>query len=349
MTNSYLLFGGSSAERLVSVASAQNIISHKDFAKILFLDKAGAVFEISKGQLLAHPNPFTEEFNVVATAPLAASLSAYLQGSPHAAYFLALHGTEGEDGTIQALLERNGCAFTGSDAAGSKQSFEKDLAKSIAQTAHLRTAPGMVFRPDSSESKKRVFEFLHRHGKIVLKPLANGSSVGLHIVANEAELERACTKIFSSSSPAFSGASNDDYLAEAFLQGRELTVGVIDDGTTLRALPPSEVIMISGRNFDYEGKYLGVGSTEITPADLTVAQTKAAQTLALAAHRVLGCYGYSRTDMMLDQDEVTFIETNTLPGLSKASFIPQQLKCAGISFASFIEQQLELARRRAKA
>lgn len=349
MTNSYLLFGGSSAERLVSVASAQNIVSHKDFAKILFLDKAGAVFEVSKGQLLAHQNPFTEEFNVAATAPLATSLATYLQGTPPAAYFLALHGTEGEDGTIQALLERNHCAFTGSDAVGSKQSFEKDLAKKIAQAAHLRTAPGMVLRPDSSESKKRVFEFFRQHGKIVLKPLANGSSVGLHIVANEAELERACTKIFSSSASTLGGATTDDYLAEAFLQGRELTVGVIDDGTTLRALPPSEVIMISGRNFDYEGKYLGVGSTEITPADLTAAQTKAAQTLALAAHRALGCYGYSRTDMMLDQDEVTFIETNTLPGLSKASFIPQQLKCAGISFASFIEQQLELARRRAKA
>ena len=134
-----------------------------------------------------------------------------------------------------------------------------------------------------------------------------------------------------------------DYIAEKFIVGRELTVGVFQTPQGLKALPPSEIILSEGRSFDYEGKYLGQGSTEITPADLTPKEIALAQNIALASHEALGCYGYSRTDMILTAEGPIYLETNTLPGLSKPSFLPQQLNVADIRFNQFIEQQIELA------
>jgi D-alanine-D-alanine ligase len=112
------------------------------------------------------------------------------------------------------------------------------------------------------------------------------------------------------------------------------------------ALPVSEVKLEEDAAFDYAGKYLGKGTTEVTPAVLTQAEWEAAQTLAVLAHRAVGCYGYTRTDMILTASGPVFLEINTLPGLTKASFIPQQLAASGRDLTMFLNTQLELARRR---
>jgi D-alanine-D-alanine ligase len=130
---------------------------------------------------------------------------------------------------------------------------------------------------------------------------------------------------------------------ENFITGRELTVGVTQIENDLVALPASEVILNEGRSFDYNGKYLGSGTTEVTPASLTEAELEAAQRLAIEAHLAFHCYGYSRTDMILAADGPYFLETNTLPGLSKPSFVPQQLLAADIPIKTFIEEQIRLA------
>ncbi len=340
MNKTVILFGGNSGERLVSVASAQNLVENYHFDEIVFLDKDGALFEISKSALAAHDNPFRNEFK-----PSGANFSSTLYGGltffSGTTVFLALHGTEGEDGKIQNLFERNGISFTASGAESSKNAFNKKTSKDIVSKIGIKTTAEFVFSTKSLESEKnKLSDFLKSHGKIVLKPLANGSSIGLHIVDDTNSLETAIDKMKSLESV--------DYIAEKFVVGRELTVGVYQSAKGLIALPPSEVVVNQGRSFDYEGKYLGQGSTEITPADLTPSEKQGAQKMALEAHQALSCYGYSRTDMILTTDGAVYLETNTLPGLSRPSFIPQQLKAADLSFSDFIQRQITLAEARLK-
>jgi D-alanine-D-alanine ligase len=133
---------------------------------------------------------------------------------------------------------------------------------------------------------------------------------------------------------------------ESFITGRELTIGVLQNDRQLRALPPSEAKVETGHSFDYEGKYLGRGTIEVTPADLTDHERGISQEMAVEAHRALRCYGYTRTDMILTAQGPVYLETNTLPGLTRASFIPQQLAAAQLSMTSFVEEQLNAARNR---
>jgi len=171
----------------------------------------------------------------------------------------------------------------------------------------------------------------------VAKPVADGSSVGLFHVRDAGEARDAAE--------AIAGAGRE-YLAEAFVEGRELTVGVVDDARGTRALPVSEVRVDPGRVFDYEGKYFGRGTIEITPAEVAPDVARAAHALAVTVHRALGCEGYSRTDVIVGARGPVFLEINTLPGLTRASFLPQQLAAEGTSVRDFLEGQLSLARRR---
>jgi D-alanine-D-alanine ligase len=185
------------------------------------------------------------------------------------------------------------------------------------------------------------FEALARmlawHGRVVAKPVAGGSSVGLHHVRTREDADRAAAAI---------AAQSEAYLVEAFVSGTELTVGVVDGPRGRRALPVSEVRVETGRAFDYEGKYLGKGTTEITPAEVPDHVARAAQEVALTAHDALGCYGYSRTDVIASDKGPVFLETNTLPGLTRQSFVPQQLAAEGTSMRDFLDEQLALARSR---
>ncbi|HEY6844294.1 MAG TPA: D-alanine--D-alanine ligase, partial [Thermoanaerobaculia bacterium] len=128
------------------------------------------------------------------------------------------------------------------------------------------------------------------------------------------------------------------------------TVGVVDMGNGPDALPPIEIEVDAGRSFDYSGKYLGSGTREICPAQIPEAMRETAAQVALTAHTVLGCEGYSRTDMIAaDDDHIYFLELNTLPGLTASSLVPKELNVAGIGFREFLEKQIELARQRAHA
>ncbi|MBA2403708.1 MAG: ATP-grasp domain-containing protein [Bdellovibrionales bacterium] len=169
----------------------------------------------------------------------------------------------------------------------------------------------------------------------MLKPLANGSSVGLYIIDSSDQLKKSFEEIKAKQICA--------YLVEPFIVGREITVGVWEKvkGHNV-ALPCSEVKVLAGRQFDYEGKYLGDGVQELTPAPITKEQSDECQKIALNLHQLVGCKGYSRTDMILTEKGPYLLEINTLPGLSKASFIPQQLAAMDISLRVFFEAQLAL-------
>jgi D-alanine-D-alanine ligase len=326
---SIVLFGGRSDERHVSVASGQNVVRTLGSVLAWFWAPNGAVHDVAPADLLAHQRPFETDF--VPARPAAwPTLEQALDTLPvdDPVFFLGLHGGEGEDGTVQRWMEKRGIRFTGSGSAASAAAFDKGRAKE-AVAATVRTAESrIVHEPGDVAGVARAM--LARHEKIVLKPLAGGSSRGLFFVDRGSDLPEL---------PPI------PYIVEQFIRGRELTVGVADMGSGAFALPVIEIEVDPGRTFDYAGKYLGSGTREICPAHIDDAMRDAAQAAALAAHLALGCRGYSRTDLIaVSDDEIYFLELNTLPGLTTSSLVPQQLRAAGIDFRGFLERQVELAR-----
>lgn len=332
-----LIFGGTSNERMVSVASAQNVVNYFHNPDIYFINLEGHWFKVSKDELLAHKNPFVQEFKPQST-PVANDLNETVQLLTGKISFLALHGTAGEDGIYQEFFEKHKLAYTGSSAKASRLCFNKAKTKEAARAQNMSLASELLVHFGSVESVSKLRKFFSDKKKIVLKPNANGSSFGLFIVSSETDLEKAISEITKS--------TEHDYMCEEFVVGREITVGVWEKRNELVPLAPSEVLLEAGANFDYQGKYLGRGSKEITPADLNSVERKACQDLALHAHKSFGCLGYSRTDMILTSRGPVFIETNTLPGMTKASFFPQQLDAEKISFQNFIDELLISAENR---
>ena len=334
-----ILFGGSSEERMVSVASAQNLSIHLPEAELWFMSPKGEVYSVSRSELAMHLNAFTTQF-VPSTLPFAGSLDKTLDLLKDKIVILALHGTEGEDGGIQTILEINHIPFTGSGSSSSRMCFDKKLTKENAKLAHLPVADDLfVAKPQDELGQAALRKFFQHNPHMVLKPVANGSSVGLFIIHSSKEFESALSKLKTN----LAGA----YLAETFLEGREITVGVCQtENHGARALPCSEVELVKGRQFDYEGKYLGHGVRELTPAPISIEESQKCQELAVKMHKLMNCSGYSRTDMILTSKGPILLEINTLPGLSKASFLPQQVMANGENLRDFFLKQIEFAQER---
>jgi D-alanine-D-alanine ligase len=325
-----VLFGGPSDERHVSVASAQSVVRALGAPLCWFWTPEGAVHDVAVDDLLSHQRPFEIDFHPKRPA-LWPNLDQALDTLPveDPVFFLALHGTAGEDGTVQKMMEDRGIAFTGSGSAASAAAFDKGRTKEVLD-GRLRLAESRVAQT-SAEIPSIVRHMLQRHPKLVLKPLAGGSSRGLFFVGRGEE---------------FTASVDVPYIIEQFIEGRELTVGVIDQGDGPFALPVMEIEVDAGASFDYAGKYLGKGTREICPAKIPDRMRDAAQQEAVTAHNVLGCDGYSRTDFMATDDAIYFLELNTLPGLTVSSLVPQELRTAGIDFRDFLERQIELALNR---
>ncbi len=328
-----ILFGGRSDERHVSVASAQNMARSVDSALLWYWSSDGAVYDVAPAELLAHARPF--ELDYIPSRPaIWPDLEQALDTLPveNPVFFLALHGGEGENGTVQRLMEARGIPFTGSGSAASASAFDKGRAKEIVR-GEVQIAESRIART-AAEVRAVADDLLSRHERIVLKPLAAGSSRGLFFVQRGDGLDAVIEQV---------AALNLAYIVEQFIRGRELTVGVIDRGNGPIALPVVEIVIERGFSFDYESKYLGKGSREICPAEIDEETATNAQRTALAAHIALGCEGYSRTDIMAAADGAYFLELNTLPGLTSSSLVPQELKAVGVSVTEFVQDQLQLA------
>ncbi len=333
-----ILFGGSSDERLVSVASAQNLSKQIPEADLLYMDLSGSLHYVSQVELLAHANPFTQQFTASSPA-FAGHISKALEHLKDKTIIISMHGTEGEDGTLQKILEDAKIPFTGTGSQASADCFDKKKTKIKAQTQHLPVIDDFVFRANSF-FETELTDYFKAHKKIVVKPVASGSSVGLYIITTSEELQKAILEIKKLSI---------EFIAEPFITGREMTVCTREKlDHTLNCLPCSEVRVIQGRQFDYQGKYLGQGVVELTPAPITNEESQACQNVALQLHKLMGCFGYSRTDMILTPQGPIILEINTLPGLSKASFVPQQLIANQENLRDFFAQQVTLARARFK-
>lgn len=335
-----VLFGGSSDERHVSVATAQNVARNLGDALCWFWASYGAIYDVSVDQLLAHHRPFEIDFDPKRPA-LWPDLEQALDTLPveDPVFFLALHGGAGEDGTVQRLMEQRGIAFTGSGSRASAAAFDKGRAKEMVKDRVKIAESRIVGVSDPETIRTTVETMLERHDRIVLKPLAAGSSRGLFFLDRGGDVDGVVRNVAKLKLP---------YIIEQFIKGRELTVGVIDRGDGPVPLPAVEIEIDPGREFDYQGKYLGNGTREICPAVISEQATRAAQQTALASHIALRCEGYSRTDIMAASDGMYFIELNTLPGLTTSSLVPQELHAAGIGFREFLDAQIDLARKRAR-
>jgi D-alanine-D-alanine ligase len=283
------------------------------------------VHDVALDDLLAHERPFEVDF-VPARPAIFPNIEQALDTLPvdNPVFLLALHGTGGEDGPLQRMFESRGIPFTGSDSTASEIAFDKARAKERLH-GKVRMAESRTAQPD--ELPEVFSDMFTRHARLVLKPLAGGSSRGLFFLDRGDEIPRV----------------DIPCIVEQFITGRELTDGVVDMGDGLIALPVIEIETDPGRDFDYAGKYLGHGTREICPAQIPDALAREVQEAARIAHETLGCNGYSRSDFVGADDGVYYLETNTLPGLTRASLVPQELAAAGISFRDFLLKMVERA------
>jgi D-alanine-D-alanine ligase len=326
-----ILFGGTNKERLVSVASAQALHSALPEADLWFWDADDSVHETSSVMLLKHARPFEEPFR-----PGTASLGNIEQALDRAKaedrlLVLGLHGGTAENGELQAMCEMRGIAFTGSGSASSHLAFDKVAAKRFAAIAGVKAPPGVAL-----EDIERA---LADYGRLIAKPAKDGSSYGLIFVNSSQDLVAVRH-----------AARTEEYVIEPFIAGTEATCGVLEraDGSVI-ALPPIEIIPAAdGFGFDYRAKYLAKATQEICPGRFAPDISAQLMDQALRAHRALSCGGYSRSDFIVSERGLVYLETNTLPGLTKASLYPKALKAEGIEFVDFLHGQIALAEKRAQ-
>lgn len=322
-----ILFGGDSRERLVSTATAQSVSATLSDADLWFWNTDGKVYAVDAEALTAHEHPFEQEFKPASPA-IGTLAEAMDQAATDARVLvLALHGGAAENGEFQVLAEARGVPFTGSGSAASHLAFDKTAAKRFAGLAGV-PSPSTIALEDMDEA-------LSHYGKLIAKPAQDGSSYGLIYVNSSQDIAAVRRE-----------AAQTAYVIEPFITGPEATCGVLElESGEVIALPPVEIVAASGQ-FDFESKYLAATTQEICPARFAPEVNAELQRLAIAAHKAMSCRGYSRSDFIIGPDGPVYLETNTLPGLTKASLYPKSLKAQGIDFVDFLQGQIDLAVRR---
>lgn len=299
-----LLAGGKSGEREVSLAGAREVAKALDPQK----------YEVRRY------DPATDLPKLAAEADQVD------------AAFVLLHGPFGEDGTVQGFLDLLGIPYQGSGVLGSAVAMDKNIAKILYRDAGLPVAAWEMAKPADVADPARLLAKLTL--PVVVKPVRQGSSLGMSIVEQPADLGPALDKAF---------AYDPEVMVEQYIAGREITGGVIGNDT-LTALPIVEIIPgESHRFFDYEAKYQPGASREICPAELDEELTAKAKQYACRAHQALNLRGYSRTDMIVAGRDIYVLETNTIPGMTPTSLLPQAAKAHGLSFGQLLDRLLELA------
>ncbi|MBG0790433.1 MAG: D-alanine--D-alanine ligase [Desulfovibrionaceae bacterium] len=240
--------------------------------------------------------------------------------------FINLHGTPGEDGLVQAVLDKAGCPYQGSGPAASYLTLNKAAAKEVFESLGIKTPAWQLVTPTQGPDTPLALPL-----PVFVKPDKGGSSLGMSLVKKAEDFPAALEKVFAMCQSA---------LVETFIPGVELTSGILGD-------TPLPLIMIRPRAgsdfFDYENKYAADGAEEICPAPVSDALTAAIQGGMLAAHKALGLSGYSRGDFIVtDAGEAYLLEVNTLPGMTPTSLVPQAAAQMGFSFTELIGELIRL-------
>jgi D-alanine-D-alanine ligase len=323
--------GGTSAERDVSIASGLRIAAalRSRGHEVTSLDTATGVIDTSRERdLLAsgvqQAPPDLESLASMARQSLSPNLGTLPEVRGADVVFLALHGGQGEDGTLQALFDLSGVRYTGTGQLGSAMAMDKDVSKRLFRDYGVQTADWLM-APASVQEVGDKIGF-----PVVVKPSKQGSTVGLTLVREPTGLETAIAEAFK---------YDDEVMLERFISGRELTVGILGN----EALPIGEIIP-KHELYDYECKYTKGMAVEEFPARLEPAVAAHVQAQAVLAFRALKLRGYARIDFRLDDSGGCFcLEANTLPGMTELSLIPQAAAAAGISFPELCERIVQLA------
>ena len=297
-----VLMGGPGSERDVSMATGKGVAKalRSLGAEVAEVDVKGPDFELPEGIELA---------------------------------FIALHGTFGEDGQVQQILEDRGIPYTGEGVKQSALAFDKIRSKEAFQREEVPTPYWQIINPGQRPTIPIPF---------VIKAPRQGSTVGIHIIRHEREVEAAI---------ADASTYDRELLVEKFCAGRELTIGILGE----QALPIIEIIP-KGGFYDFTNKYpflnpkAGGAAEHVCPAKIPEDQTREIQQLALRAHRSLGLEVYSRVDIMLPDDGASSVlEVNTIPGMTEASLLPEAAGVAGISYPELCARIIQLSSERPQA
>ncbi len=325
-----VLFGGTSDEREVSIASGSEVVKALRSAghEVVAVDTANGVLTAEQEATLLRSAvspipPGRAELDLLATGdPTELTHAPELEGVD--VLFLALHGGAGEGGNLQGWLDLMGLPYTGSGMLGSAMAMDKDVTKRLLRDAGIPTSAWLMAPVTAAEVEAEL------GWPVVVKPSKQGSTLGLSVVREPADLEPALHLAY---------LFDDEVMVETFLPGRELTVPILGD----EALPVGEII--TGKDiFDYEAKYQPGKAEEIFPADITDELRINVQELALGTHRTLKLRGFSRVDFRLDEaGDLWCLEANTLPGMTANSLVPKSAKAAGISFPRLCERICEIA------
>src|SRR5829696_94437 len=332
-----VLMGGTSAERDVSLATGLRVSEalRSRGHEVTVIDTVrGALSDQEERALLAQgtvraapPNP--EALARMNRAALPATVRVLPQSGDTDVIFLALHGGNGEDGTIQAILDLAGIPYTGSGHLASALAMDKDLSKHLFRAEGVTTADWLMAprAPDAAFLDRCVDEL---GLPVIVKPSKQGSTVGLSIVKAREELGPAIAEAFR---------HDDEVMVERFVAGRELTVGILGG----EALPVGEIIP-KHEIYDYECKYTAGMAEEVFPARISEQERAAAQEQARRAFAALKLRGCARIDFrMTDSGELFCLEANTLPGMTATSLIPQAAAAAGPEFPELCDRIVQLA------
>ncbi|MCZ8343950.1 MAG: D-alanine--D-alanine ligase [Leptospira sp.] len=340
-----LFFGGVSSEHEISIRSSYFIfqtISKLGFAVVpIYIDPNGK-FWMPETEECQFPDPnefpiteFLSRFHTVNKTSSEGFFQKFINAKFESCV-LGLHGGQGENGSIQGFLEVLGIPYTGSGVLASGLAMDKYRSNLLFENAGIPVAPFLEIQRDVDDVIKTI-ENLHFSFPVFIKPTLGGSSVNTGSAKTAEEAIRFIHKIFESDARV---------LVQEMVKGTEVSIGVIErlkaGRIEVTPLVPTEILPKT-EFFDYEAKYKKGGSEEITPARLSSELTAKLQSYAILCHNTLGCRGYSRTDFIIREGVPFVLETNTLPGMTGTSLIPQQAKALGISMEDVFRSLVEIS------
>jgi D-alanine-D-alanine ligase len=340
-----IIFGGKSAEHEVSINSAVNILSEIDkslFDPVLIgISKQGTWYYFSDATIFS-TNPSLNDDELAGHHPIS-WISGH--GTPYILFqnsqeklavdcaFPIIHGTMGEDGTLQGFFKIMNLPFVGCGVLASAVGMDKEFAKRLMTEAGIPNTRYVVIRSDEAVQYSHLTKTLS--SPFFIKPANAGSSVGVHKIKSE-------TSFISNMTDAFQ--YDHKILAEEFIEGREIECSVMGLNGNPKASLPGELV-VKDEFYSYKAKYLDKNGAEaVTPADLTPEQTSRIQQLAVKTFKTLGCDGLARVDFFLRADGEIFVnEINTLPGFTQISMYPKMWQASGLSYPDLITQLINLA------
>lgn len=327
-----VLMGGTSAERDVSLSTGAQILGALDPQKydVYALDTTTGQTPLPSNTQVLSLRALTADNKTLSVTALTQLPQVDAADRPDVV-FIALHGPGGEDGTVQGMLEVLGYAYTGSGVLASALAMDKAMAKRVLTSAGVLLPQDVTLQKGEEAQTWEQLNALPL--PVIVKPSRQGSTIGMSVVRERGEFEAALATAF---------AHDSTVLVEQFITGTEITVPILGN-STLETLPIVEIVPSSGF-YDYHDKYTAGATDEIVPARLPESVAERARQIAQTCHRTLGCRGMSRTDMIVDKDNIIYtLEVNTIPGMTPTSLLPRSAEAAGIPFPALLDKLIALA------